>query len=227
MERPWEILNGHFGMNERRKPQLARGKQPFTPMSRKDGKQVETPYEPLRLNDLATPKVNKSGQNSAHNSIRHEEEFENTGDDLAELKALLLNAVRVIERMENQKERKVKTKTTGTQTSGSSSQQKPPPRKKFDATEVAFSDSDSSDEVSPVRRKGDDKKKPPLPSKKVVREPATEVHVSDDRKKSASRGLSSSSGRKSEEADLEKRMRDMSLLLKRLENQLDTLDVPQ
>ena len=181
---------------ERRRPQLAQGKQPFTPMSHKNGENAETPYEPLRLNDLVTPKGNRSGMAVEKHSVSYVDAQSN---DLAELKAVLLKAVRVIERME----RKPVTKSVGTQTG----QQAPAVRKRFEATEVTLSDSDSSD-VSPVVKRDNKRYAQPKPVAKTS-------------------GLSSSSDRKSGGSDLEQRMRDMSLLIKRLENQLDTIDVPK
>lgn len=182
---------------ERRRPQLAQGKQPFTPISHKNGKNVETPYEPLKLNDLVTPKGNRSGLAAEKRPVSYEDVQNN---DLAELKAVLLKAVRVVERME----RKQVMKSVATQTG---QQQKPAARKRFEATEVNLSGSDSSD-VSPVVNKRH--------AQKAQAKPVAQRS-----------GLSSSSDRKSGGNDLEQRMRDMSLLIKRLENQLDTIDVPK
>lgn len=47
-----------------KQPHLAAANMPFTPMTHKIEKPAETPYRPLQLNDLATPKPNKS-QSSA------------------------------------------------------------------------------------------------------------------------------------------------------------------
>lgn len=50
-------------MKKNPKPQLAAANQPFTPMSHKDRSIINTPYHPLQLDDLATPKITKSKSN--------------------------------------------------------------------------------------------------------------------------------------------------------------------
>lgn len=220
--------------NERAKPQLARANQPFTPMTHKTAKQVETPYQPLKLNDLATPKMNRSHSSSEHQDLHQSMSsddlpLEQPNNDLEELKNTLMAAVRIIERMEanQQKPTKPRTKTVATQTmkaDGPLFEKKKPVKKALEVTEVSFSDNSESSDVSPVTKKREPQR--PAPVKRIQTKPVPEAPPVAKKNPSISGGLSSSSGRRSGEADLEQRMRDMSLLLKRLENQLDTLDTP-
>ena len=221
--------------NERAKPQLARANQPFTPMTHKTAKQVETPYQPLKLNDLATPKMNRSHSSSEQQDLHQSsssDEFpvEQPNNDLAELKNALMTAVRIIERMEQSQARpaKPRTKTVATQTSQADGplfeKKKKPAKKALEVTEVSFSDGSDSSDVSPVTKKREPQRQ--APAKRIQTKPVPEAPPVAKKNPSISGGLSSSSGRRSGEADLEQRMRDMSLLLKRLENQLDTLDQP-
>lgn len=179
---------------QRDKPHLAGAHEPFTPMTRKGVKPSETPYEPLKLNDLATPKVNKSLSGSISDDSDDHDIDTHPTDELSELRHAMMTVVGIIDRMRVSKEKR----SIATQTTEKHSSEVPaipkrtakasrPPTRAFENTEVLASD------ISP-------------------------------RGTPVAHGASSSHGSRSTgRTDLDNRMREMSLLLKRLEYQLDEM----
>jgi hypothetical protein len=101
---------------EKRRPQLARASDPFTPLTRKAVPEG-TPYHALRVDDLATPKLNKSHSGSDHTEIEMSMGSDDTGpgDQIQELRQALLSAMAVIDRLEKSR-KPVQYRTVSTQT---------------------------------------------------------------------------------------------------------------
>jgi hypothetical protein len=99
-----------------KRPRLARASDPFTPLTHRVAP-AETPYHPLRVDDLATPKVNKSQSSSDHTEINMSAGSEGvtTDESVAELRKALLSAMAALDRIEKSK-KPVNYRTASTQT---------------------------------------------------------------------------------------------------------------
>lgn len=217
---------------EKSKPYLAHAVEPFTPMMHKQVKSAETPYQPLKLNDLATPKLNKS--HSSTDQIDKSMESDDLPSDevahqiengeIAEVKQALMVVLNFLDKLSKNQPKPKQMKSVSVQTSSSSGQlfqrktktTASMKRKSPEKTEISFSDPDSSDSLPISIRK-------PEVEKKKYQYPDT---PSSPSKRSAFKTTaSSSSGAQSgSEGDIQQRMRDMSLLLRKLEDQLDGIN---
>lgn len=200
-----------------KQPHLAAANQPFTPMSHKNQNVASTPFHPLQLNDLATPKINKS--NSNFEKVLIEEKIENSSrsidnnacqqqqqsqshinspsSDIKELKQALLSCIRVIEKMEKNK-KTYKNASTQCQSVKPTINSKPAQKKVS-----------SGAENNPSNQYELEKQKV-----KIRRQPSTD----NFNRKDAS--LSNSAG----DSDLQDQINSMSLMLKKLQARIDLID---
>ena len=206
-----------------KQPHLAAANQPFTPMSHKNQNVAGTPFHPLQLNDLATPKINKS--NSNMEKVITEEKIESSSRDIEsninqpqqqqkqpqsqsqvdsqpqseakELKLALLNCIRVIEKME--KNRKTyKSTSTQCQVVKPAINSKPSQKKVSSGAE-----NNSNNQYDLEKHK-----------QKIRRQPSTD----NTNRKDVS--LSNSAG----DSDLQDQINSMSLMLKKLQSRIDLID---
>jgi hypothetical protein len=213
-------------------------------MTHKSNRAAETPYQPLRVDDLATPKMNKSHSVSSQDSCKTDSEMdqeEEWGNEIRTLRQAANAIQRALDRLEKKRNRRPKARklhSVGVQTG--LVVEKKNPEKSADMTEVSLSDHSDGQEASPVgkinsrpgeverqkskqalkRLDSDDKMKLRLsPVAKTT--PSFEAVEASDPLRPHIGSVSSSpvSG-----DDLQKRLHDMSILLKRLEYQLDDLN---
>ena len=207
-------------------PPLATANQPFTPMTHKPARPVDTPYQPLRLGDLATPVLNKSHTNEERNAIDSpldEEGTLQTGTELNELKSTLLRAISIIDKMEaSKRDSSRKYRSIQTQTDIENPSQKQLSPSSSESTEISITDSSDSMVI---------KKKTDKNSKRKQNQQSTvgvsglgDITTPKPRKSSGHVNSTQSSGDRIEEKALQDRMHDLSLLLKRLENQLGEMN---
>lgn len=200
------------------KPHLADANVPFTPMAKKAKKEKESPIHPLRIDDLATPKGNRSHSSSDQLEIvpispalapRPQANEPTIG--INEVKNALMLVMKFIDQIgENGTKDNKKYRTQGTQVTLAANPQtnirsKDPEPKKY---------SFQTEEKRPTTR-------PTTTAKRNKKRSAdsTEVMIDSDRIPSSS-GPSSPSM----DADLQERMHQMSVVLRRLENQLDDIN---
>jgi hypothetical protein len=193
------------------KPGLANGKLPFTPIVHKQANEVGTPYQALHLADLDTPKPVKPAVPISIPEPRKADERDTDG--LPELREALLICVDIVGRLERANESKV-YRSVGTQTH-SPAQGPPQPVRPLEATEVLFLGDSQSSPPS----------KPPLQQAKVRKPLAPRGNVSPPAKPDQT-GSTDISFKGSDDPHLQKRIHEMSLLLKRLESQLDGMNAP-
>jgi hypothetical protein len=227
----------HRGDRDRPKPGLARAHHPFTPISHKPAKPVETPFQPLRVNDLDTPKVPKIESNSdpiPDADVEPETEFTTHDQEFKALRHALLSCIGILDRMDKTNAEQNQRRSASTQTL---SEAMPPaadahrPPKQFEETEVIVAAQRDPMEPSPVakvapparpkvhaRRDEDPRKLPPPTNRNgpPVIDPKAEV----------SAGSAESASAVEDDGNLQKRLHEMSLLLKRLENQIDGVNDP-
>jgi hypothetical protein len=113
---------------DRPKPTLAKANQPFTPMTRKAPWQVDTPFQALHVDDLGTPKVNRSDSFSDDHVPDDlppppPPPPSEMDDDVQRLKRLLLQALERIERLEH-KHAAPSHRTVATQTRDGTAQRR-------------------------------------------------------------------------------------------------------
>jgi hypothetical protein len=208
---------------DRAKPGLAKANLPFTPMTRKAPAQAETPFQPLRLNDLETPKSNPSSSEPDLPSPVHPEPDAPPSDlqaILQGLKSANQDHLRYIARLEQLLKPK-NSRTVGTQTLTVD------PQKQFEGTEVSPND---RLEPSPVGKalkpkvRAHQEERPRKPLAPVTRNAMDREPVKKRRAIVKSQSTGDSLKGSGEEENLQKRLHEMSLLLRRLENQLDGIE---
>ena len=183
------------------KPILATANVPFTPMNNKKLPQKETPYELLKLGDLATPKLNKS--NSSSNSLKFDEIKINNdleiieNNNIIQIKDLLIKALNKIEQLE--KEQNKNYNSISTQTSNYN---------KRSHVKILNENSIKNNNFE---------------------EDSTEIKPSNFSSKPFSNNFKSSNSsnnslNSSSSKNLQERMHQMSIMLKQLENRLENLD---
>jgi hypothetical protein len=218
---------------DKAKPKLAQANQPFTPIVHKAVNPVETPYEPLRLDDLATP---KSGGDHAphHHAVLTPEHPPEIPNDWKDLRRVLVMALDIVDRMASRKLVSVETQTIQKAVDFAPGQIPPETARKFgEITEASFGESDSS-ETSPVGKQN-------IPAKKVAiqhqvgrvrvetavagRHSIENIPLGNPPRDGNSTATEDSASKGSGgDGNLQKRLHEMSLLLKRLETQLDDLN---
>ena len=209
-----------------KQPYLAAANMPFTPMIHKVEKPAETPFHPLQLNDLATPKVNKSDlsveKEIVHTNkqyeefsalkddeIIHEQKMERRieertdksgNSDIKDLKMALLNCLKVVERMEKKKEAPKVYKSIETQTSKPLiSNNKFPQRKPFQNIENQQFNQIEAEQNKPKNKVSGDLN--------ANKSDINTTHSSD-------------------ESDLNNQINSLSLMLKKLQNRIDQIENP-
>jgi hypothetical protein len=217
------------GDRDRPKPGLARAHQPFTPITHQPVKSAETPFQPLHVTDLETPKVNKSDSNSDPSTdigIAAEDEFTTSDQDFKALRHALLGCIGIVDRMSR---KNAERRSATTQTSAEPIHRPP---KQFDETEVIPGDRLDPMGLSPVAKvaqpmkpknpmkKEEEPRKPLYPINRNVVEP---VKLKSD----ITHGSEEGSTAVEDDGNLQKRLHEMSLLLKRLENQIDGVNDPE
>jgi hypothetical protein len=230
---------------EKSKPQLAQANQPFTPMSHKGKKGDGTPYQPLRVDDLATPKMNKSHSASGQDCSQIDDiEIDDSDDMIHQIRSIrkatasIQIALDNLERKCEHRRVQKRTCSIATQTGDFGVVEAKKPTKSADLTEVSLSDHSNTTDTSPVHKLSSKRiekpKSRPIPrheesdpreklrlSPMTKGKPSFDTPDASDRAKARGGSISSSpvSG-----DDLQKRLHDMSILLKRLEYQLDDLN---
>jgi hypothetical protein len=230
---------------EKTKPQLAQANQPFTPMTHKSNRAAETPYQPLRVDDLATPKMNKSHSVSSRESSEivrtdtdPEDEWTSEIKSIRQAAASIQLALDRLERKRVRRQKPRKTFSVGTQTGLII--EKKNPEKSADLTEVSLSDHSGPSDASPVgklngKRGERERQKPKHFMRQEDSDGKMRVRLSPTSKPRPSfetpeasdplkRRVASVSSSPVSGDDLQKRLHDMSILLKRLEYQLDDLN---
>ncbi|KAH0795657.1 hypothetical protein GPJ56_000536 [Histomonas meleagridis] len=208
--------------NNKPKPPLATANQPFTPMTHKTARPADTPFHLLKLGDLATPVLNKSHSSADHDIIdspEEKQEFAQTDSDLNELKNTLLHAISIIDKIEaSKKSNTAKLKNAQTQTEVEKSSPKQTYFSSSESTEISINDSSDSMTIA----KKTDKK----PKRNSNQQFSDSINITTPKPHKSSTRISTtqSSGERIEEKALQERMHDLSLLLKRLENQLDEMN---
>ncbi|KAH0800258.1 uncharacterized protein GO595_007370 [Histomonas meleagridis] len=188
--------------------------QQFTPITNKALKPLDTPYHPIHLGDLSTPISNKSNSNEDQETINISKEEELTSD-YNELKNTLLHAISIIDKLSSTKKSSpLKYRSVQTQTAIENSLQKQSPLSPSETTEITFDDSSDSMIITKKTENQDD---------------SFDVSCLGDMTTPKSQEKSyfsstESSNERIEEKALQDRMHDLSLLLKRLENQLDEMN---
>lgn len=234
------------------KPPLALANHPFTPMMNKKAPQAESPFELLKLGDLATPKINKSSSGSIHADeiLLKDDPIDNinveveSNQSISEIKKLLLAAIEKLNSLEkSQKIVKKKLVNVSTQVSDSPTEQlgkKIKTEKKASPNPGRVQIVETEEEIpkkrkSNVKQEAKPEKKTHLPVhsrndiKSISSEESTEVRIS----KGKSRNFISGSGNSSSDPmfsdsgsqGLQERMHQMSIMLKDLEIRLDGIDL--
>lgn len=204
-----------------KQPHLAAANQPFTPMSHKNQNVAGTPFHPLQLNDLATPKINKSNSNvekvliedkiesssrSIENNISQPQQpqshsqvdTQSSSSEIKELKQALLNCIKVIDRMEKNK-KTYKNASTQCQTVKPALNSKPSQKKIASGAENNSNNNQFEIEKQRV---------------KIRRQPSSDNY---NRKETS---ISNSAG----DSDLQDQINSMSLMLKNLQARIDLID---
>lgn len=95
--------------NTKKQPPLATANCAFTPMTRHSAKPPQTPFTPLKVDDLDTPvKMNKSHSSAESSELSSQQLFPNSvpsnlqNKSLDELRFLLSNALKVIDTLQKQ-----------------------------------------------------------------------------------------------------------------------------
>jgi hypothetical protein len=216
------------------KPVLANGKLPFTPIVHKQADGIATPYQPLHVEDLETPKEKVAKPDpqicSADPASERREPEGYQSNDVQELRQGLVMCVDIVARLERASESKV-YRSVGTQTQSNGGRAEHEAAKlvrPLEVTEVVFSDDSQS---SPVNK--------PQQAKMWAQDPDAHQKA---RKAFSPRAGNLSTQTKHEDPgsgdsvrghakavdnpNLQKRIHEMSLLLKRLELQLDGMNAP-
>lgn len=202
-----------------KQPHLAAANQPFTPMSHKNQNVVSTPFHPLQLNDLATPKINKSNSN-LEKAILDEKidksprEIENIqpqhqnqlqvepqsqSSEFKELKQALLSCIRVVERMEKNKKTYKSASTQCQLTSLKPAINAKPSQKKV----PSGMENNYNNQYEMEKQK-----------MKLARKPSADNFSRKDS------SLSNSAG----DSDLQDQINSMSIMLKKLQARIDLID---
>jgi hypothetical protein len=215
------------------RPGLANGKLPFTPILHKQANEISTPYHPLHITDLDTPKPLKpvipiSIVDPIPEPLKPDDY---DSDDLHELREALLICVDVVARLERAHESKV-YRSIGTQTqlnTHETDQNGLKPVPPLEVTEVLFS---GDSESSPVNKPGVHQLKNQVSdpeSRQKVRKPLApreNVTPTIELEQTGSSDSVRGDMKVSENPNRQKRIHEMSLLLKRLESQLDGMNAP-
>jgi hypothetical protein len=215
----------HRREKERAKPGLARAHHPFTPITHKPVKPAETPFQPLRVNDLETPKSNKSDSIGAlvpDAEIVAEAEFTTPDKDLKALRHALLSCIGILDRMDKRSGEQIQRRPGSAQTAADAARpgaNAPKAPNEFDGTEVIVCDRLNQQGPSPVA------KVPPATKPKDTRKPLQPVNRVPAEAKPPQRSAEESSTGE-DDGNLQKRLHEMSLLLKRLENQIEGVNTP-
>jgi hypothetical protein len=216
------------------KPELANGKLPFTPIFHKNVNDIGTPYKPLHVDDLDTPKQKGAKPiPQVHTPDPVPERSEPDGcrpGDLQELRQALVMCVDIVGRLERASESKVyRSVGTQTQSSGHRPGHQPPKLvRPLEVTEVVFSDDSQSSPV-PKPTQGKMQQQDPDVRPKGRRPLATRaVNAAAPAKLEQFSSTDNVDGppKPAENPNLQKRIHEMSLLLKRLETQLDGMNAP-
>jgi hypothetical protein len=204
---------------EAQRPALANAKLAFTPIVQKQPAEVGTPFHPLQVADLETPKPKPAKAPLPAPVPEPQEPEEPACDGFQDLRQALLVCVDIVARLERASESKV-FRSVGTQTQSAASEAKPRKEaakavKPLEATEVLFSDDSHSSPVAKPKPRDADAR----PKARPALAPAGNARPPD----------------KPEQADrvtphanpnLQKQMHEMSLVLRRLETQLDGINAP-
>jgi hypothetical protein len=216
------------------KPALANGKLPFTPIVHKQVNDIETPYQPLHVDDLGTPKlkVAKSApQVPAIDPVPEQCEPERCGpNDLQALRKALVMCVDIVGRLERASESKVyRSVGIQTQSSGHWPERAPPKLvRPLEVTEVVFNDdSDPSPVAKPPQAQGRPQDSEAcLKARRVLESHAVNMAPPAKPEHFSSSDTLHGPSKQMENPHLQKRIHEMSLLLKRLETQLDGMNAP-
>jgi hypothetical protein len=188
----------------RAKPGLAHAHQPFTPITYKPVQPAETPFQPLRVNDLGTPKVNKSdsiGCLVPDAEIVADAEFTRADQDLHALRQAFLSCIAILDRMDKRTNEQVQRRSVCTQT----------------ATDTVRPEAVACNRMKPKndQKKEEDARKPLQFANRVPTETKPEPPQSSLEESSTE-----------DDGNLKERLHEMSLLLKRLENQIGEVNQP-
>ncbi|OHS99221.1 hypothetical protein TRFO_08462 [Tritrichomonas foetus] len=205
-----------------KQPHLAAANMPFTPMTHKVDKSnaMATPFRPLQLNDLATPKINKSHSSADKEEMQiapknqekqQPQQYQPTGDSnqddkkiIKELKQTLYICLQVVEKLEANASKPKKTyHEAQTQTSppppkipsGKVRKPTPGPENMYNMNQIDVSDKYA---VKPKKQQSIDMQ--------------------------SSKNSISISANDTSENDLQEKMRAMSILLQKLQNRIDDID---
>jgi hypothetical protein len=191
----------------------------------------------LRVNDLETPKVPKTESNSdpvPDADVEPELEFITPDQEFKALRHALLSCIGILDRMDKTNAEQNQRRSASTQTLPETAPRvadahRPP--KQFDETEVIVAARLDPIEPSPVAkvapalrlkvytRGEEDHRKPHQPVHQnalPIIPPKVEVNSSSAENNSAT----------DDEGNLQNKLHEMSLLLKRLENQIDSVNEP-
>jgi hypothetical protein len=211
---------------DRAKPGLAKANLPFTPITRKAPAQAETPFQPLRLNDLETPKSNPSNSEPDLPSPVDSEPAAQPSDlqaILQGLKSANEDHLRCIARLEQLLKPK-NYGTAATQTSGIDAPTQ------FEGTEVSPNDRLDPSPVGKAkpalkpRARPHQEERPRKPLAPVARNAMDTEPLEKRRGITKNQSTGDSLKASGEDENLQKRLHEMSLLLRRLENQLDGIE---
>ena len=206
--------------SKQKQPSLAVANMPFTPMTNRAGREKETPYQPLKIDDLRTPISNKS-RSSEHSRFKDSPQSYDFDDDeqlysdtngFTILKNLLTNALQIVEKLEcESKNKNKKYKDAQVQTENFEDEKE----NCYETTEISIinnsSDSNMSTDNSSIKDKKDKYKY------NIENSPLSyESYLYSNTK--------SSKNSESSEKALENKMHDLSILLQKLENQLDEMN---
>jgi hypothetical protein len=195
-------------MRGEKRPTLASGKLPFTPIAHKQAAEFDPPYHPLQVEDLEIPKRKHMNASSPDINPQHRPIVEGRAefviDDAQELKRALLLSLDMVARLQKERESKVYC-SIGTQATSNQDERVPlRPRA-----------------VSPSKSRGHEGQ-----TKGKPRKPFAPRLASGGSPEKGSSDENLRSGRGAQSPALHKRIHEMSLLLRRLESQLDGINAP-
>lgn len=198
-------------------PSIAVANKPFTPMSHRYGTEKDTPFRPLRAKDLMTP-INNKTRSSMNSRFNDSPEISNFSDDadgensFTALKGLLTKALLIVEKMEC--ERKKKYKDVQIQT---------------DDLEIS---NESDTEPTEISIQSDSSDSSVLLNNSSIKEKENEYEYSSDNDQfsiesfmcSSPVSMKSGKNRECRDKSLENLINDLSLELKKLEDQIEEMN---
>jgi hypothetical protein len=191
-------------------------------------KPTDTSFHPLCVNDLDTPKYNRIDSNSPPPpgaDIEVEAEFTTPNHDLKSLRHALLGCIGILDRMDRAQAKQRQRRPVSVQTSAEPGRAAPDAQRP-EHKEVVFVRQPEHRDPSPIpkvvpsakarpasRPEGEARKPLEPVNRNTVEARAVKTEVSD--------GSTDGTSVAEEDGVLQKRLHEMSLLLKRLENQID------